>query len=376
MGLFETLVLCMVVVTIDTLVYKDPSMAAVEKIAAGLEYFLLALPLPMFTVYLLHSCGENRTNSALFRVVLAIWIFFLILLGITQFTTIFYYVTPDNRFVRGEWHVLLMAPMVIIPLLNLIGVLRRKKILPPRYFVAFLIHLLPLIATFLLHIFFNSDMIIFFGVVISTLSMFAIILYDQIEQYLRLQQEISQQRVRITVLQMRPHFICNALMSIYYICAQSPEKAQRVTLDFTTYLRKNFNAIACEGTIPFSDELEHTSAYLAIEQVQFEDDLSVEFDTPHKNFRVPPLTLQPIVENAIKHCMKPEYVPLHITIRTRKTESGSELIVEDNGPGFAQDDSRPHTALENIRERLQMCGGKLAILQREEGGTAVKVIIP
>lgn len=116
-------------------------------------------------------------------------------------------------------------------------------------------------------------MIIVLGVCVSALSMFAIILHEQIESYVVQQREIAQQRASIMVLQMRPHFIYNAMMSIYYLCAKDSKKAQQVTLDFTTYLRKNFNAIASENTIPFSDELTHTRAYLAVEQVQFEDSL-------------------------------------------------------------------------------------------------------
>ena len=209
--------------------------------------------------------------------------------------------------------------------------------------------------------------------------MFAIILHDQIESYVGQQREIAHQRASIMVLQMRPHFIYNAMMSIYYLCAKDPKKAQQVTLDFTTYLRKNFTAIASENNVPFADELEHTRAYLAVEQVQFEDSLRVEYDTPHKNFRVPPLTLQPIVENAIKHSMDPEYAPLRIIIRTRQTDSGSEIVVEDNGSGFTPDadNCEPHIALANIRQRLEMmCGGKLTICPREDGGTVVNVIIP
>ncbi len=178
---------------------------------------------------------------------------------------------------------------------------------------------------------------------------------------------------------MRPHFIYNAMMSIYYLCAKNPKKAQQITLDFTTYLRKNFTAIASEDTVPFSDELEHTRAYLAVEQVQFEDNLCIEYDTSHKNFRLPPLTLQPIVENAVKHGMDPKYAPLYISIRTRETNSGSEIVVEDDGPGFApaEDDSEPHIALANIKNRLEiMCGGKLTIKPRKGGETVVSVIIP
>ena len=116
-------------------------------------------------------------------------------------------------------------------------------------------------------------LLVVFGLCISTLAMFAIILYDQIEQYVGQQREIAHQRASIMVLQMRPHFIYNAMMSIYYLCAKDSKKAQQVTLDFTTCLRKNFTAIAGEDTISFSDELEHTRAYLAVGQLQFEDSL-------------------------------------------------------------------------------------------------------
>lgn len=93
---------------------------------------------------------------------------------------------------------------------------------------------------------------------------------------------------------------------------------------------------------------------------------------------MPPLTLQPIVENAVKHGMDPDAEPLRITVRTRETAEGSEITVEDNGRGFYRaDDSEPGIALKNIQQRLQtMCGGQLTILPRDGGGTVVKVAIP
>lgn len=71
--------------------------------------------------------------------------------------------------------------------------------------------------------------------------------------------------------------------------------------------------IASKNTVQFKDELEHTRAYLAVEQAQFEDSLFVSFDTPHTLFRVPPLTLQPILENAVKHGMGTSSKPIHIS---------------------------------------------------------------
>ena len=180
------------------------------------------------------------------------------------------------------------------------------------------------------------------------------------------------------VLQMRPHFIYNTMTTIYYLCKQDADKAQQVTLDFTEYLRKNFTAIASENTVPFADELKHTQAYLAVEQAQHEDDLFMEFDTPHTRFRVPPLTLQPLVENAVKHGLDPDGDPLHIYVKTRLTNSGSEIIVENDGAEFnPADDNEPHIALANIRQRLEMmCGGSMTITPRDGGGTVVRVTIP
>ena len=104
----------------------------------------------------------------------------------------------------------------------------------------------------------------------------------------------------------------------------------------------------------------------------------VEFDTPHTTFHLPPLTLQPIVENAVKHGVSPELDPLCIHVRTNKLPDGSEIIVEDSGPGFKPgDDNDPHIALANIRERLAlMCGGTLEISEREGGGTVARIVLP
>lgn len=365
---------------VDLIVYEYPDMALAEQIVVYFQYLLVSLSMPMFTGYLLHFCGEDLRKSTLFRLVIGLWGIYFILLGLAQCTTFLYYVTPDNEFIRGSWHPLLVAPLAAIMLLNLAGVIRRRNRLPDKYYVAFLIHLLPMTVATLIHAVIYVPLLVVFGLSFSMLSMFGIILCDQIEQYMRQQREIAHQRASIMVLQMRPHFIFNTMMSIYYLCEQDSKKAQQVTLDFTSYLRKNFSAIASENTIPFANELEHTRAYLAVEQVQFEDSLFVEYDTPHTRFRVPPLTLQPIVENAVKHGMDPDSAPLHICIRTRETDAGYEIIVEDNGPGFAQantDDSEPHIALANIQHRLEiMCGGKLTVMPREGGGTVVKITLP
>lgn len=112
-------------------------------------------------------------------------------------------------------------------------------------------------------------------------------------------------------------------------------------------------------------------------QAQFEENLFVEYDTPHQNFKIPPLTLQPIVENCVKHGLDPDSAPLRILISTRETDAGSVIIVEDDGVGFEFGDGGENFALKNIQKRLEMfCEGNLSIYPREGGGTVVKILIP
>ena len=96
------------------------------------------------------------------------------------------------------------------------------------------------------------------------------------------------------------------------------------------------------------------------------------------HFRLPPLTLQPVVENAVKHGMNPYSGPLCIIIRTRHTDACSVITVINNGTDFKpSNDREPHIALQNIRQRLEMmCSGKLSISPCNSGGTVVALMIP
>ncbi|MBR3561508.1 MAG: histidine kinase [Oscillospiraceae bacterium] len=370
---------------VEILTYLLPGSATAAQIASYCES-LLVFPYPMLTVYLLHICGENWRKSTLFRVELAICGLYFTLLNVAQFTPFFYNVTPDAQLVLAPEYPLLILPVLAILLLNAVGVIRRRDRLPKRLLRALLVCLLPIALILFVHLFVPVFLLIHAGLLLTAFSMVGVILSSQLKQYLFAQrkiteqhQEIARQRTSVMVLQMRPHFIYNTMVSIYSLCNQDPHKARKVIADFTNYLRKNFSAIASDHTIPFTAEWEHTRAYLAVEQAVYEDTLSVDYDMPHLHFRVPPLTLQPIVENAVKHGRNPQAGPLHIFIRTRCAESGSVITVEDNGPGFADapNDSEPHIALANIRQRLElMCGGSLQIAPREGGGTVVTVTIP
>jgi len=375
---FLVLVLYGVVCFLDMLIYGLPNMDLPLRVLWFSEFFLLVLPMPMFTFYLVHCCKEDWHHNSLVRATLAVWFIYLVLLGNAQFASWFYYMTPGNLYALGPRFLVGVAPFFVMITINLVGVIRRRSRMSVRYYHIFLAYLLPLTITFLIHSILDNLVVFWTGLALSTLALCINILLDQIDRYTHQQKVIANQRAHITILQMRPHFIYNTMTSIYYLCDMDPKKAKQVTLDFTTYLRKNFFAITSDTPIPFDEELEHTRAYLAVEQAQFEDALNVCFDTPHTQFRVPPLTLQPIVENAVKHGMDLETGPLHITIKTSRTNDASTIIVEDNGPGFdpaLADD--PHTTLANIRQRLElMCGGSMTIAPRTSRGTVVRICIP
>ena len=376
--LFSLLLLYVIAMFVDTIIYKDPKMAAVENVIYITEYLFFSVLTLMPILLLLHRCSESIKNSVLFRTVVALWIIFLLIMVFAQFTDFIYYTEENNRYYRGPGYVLLLIPLIVIMILNIAAVFRRHKKLSKKYFIGLLVYLFTMTVAVVMHMLIAVDMMVVFGIALCALTMFGFIISDNMEQYMRQQREIAHQRSSVMVLQMRPHFIYNTMMGIYYLCDQDAAKAKQVTLDFTSYLRKNFTAIASEEMIPFNDELEHTRAYLAVEQAQFEDSLFVSFDTPHTMFRVPPLTLQPIVENAVNHGMNESCDPIHISVVTRQTDLSSEIIVNDDGPGFKPtDDDEPHIALNNIRQRLElMCGGTLEVAPREGGGTSVKVTIP
>lgn len=376
--MFSVLMLYVIVIFFDVIIYTHPEAAAVQKTVIIFEYLFFSVMMPMPMPFLLHCCGENKKGSVPLRAVMTLWGLFCLILFASNFTDAFYYSVSNGQYVRGTWFPLLIAPLVIIMALNLQSLIKKRKQLSKRIFIALLIYLLPTTVFLITYLFAAIDMLVSFWIGLCAMTMFALILTDNVEQYMRQQREIANQRADIMVLQMRPHFIYNTMMTIYYLCKQDADKAQQVTLDFTTYLRHNFTAIASEDTVPFSEELKHTQAYLAVEQAQHEDNLFVSFDTPHTMFRLPPLALQPLVENAIKHGMNPNGEPLNISVKTRQTKGGSEIIVEDSGPGYDPAyDNEPHIALNSIRERLKtMCGGSLKITPRDGGGTIVTITIP
>ncbi len=336
-----------------------------------LESLVSSMLLPLITHFLLYCAGADWRRSRIFYSVLLAWAIYVVLLIVTQFTTVIYYYTEDGAYHRGPWYPLLLVFPVVSMLLNLAALITQWKNLSSNERTAFLAYLVLPTAGMVVQMIYFGLYTILFGTELAGLTMFFFILRGQVE-------ERAQQQISIMMLQMRPHFICNTLTSIYYLCGTDAKKAQRVVGRFTDYLQRNFRTVTKMEPVPFAEELEHTQAYLEVETARFEEQLSVSFDLPVTDFLLPALTLQPIVENAVKYGVLPDRNPLSIVVRTARTEKGVTVTVEDTGPGYAPlEDDESHIALRNVRKRLaMMCDGTLEILPREGGGTIVRVFCP
>ncbi|MBQ6756239.1 MAG: histidine kinase [Oscillospiraceae bacterium] len=191
-------------------------------------------------------------------------------------------------------------------------------------------------------------------------------------------EELRGAKMQALINQIQPHFIYNTLATIHMICGEDPKRAMHAIEDFSDYLHSNFDALAATEPILFKQELEHTKAYLNVEMARYAEKLTVDYYTDYITFSLPPLTLQPIVENSIKHGLKKTHRPMHIVITTRAVDGGAEITVEDNGVGYEPaPDGAVHVGLKNVRERLSMmCSGTLNIVPRSGGGTVVTVFVP
>ena len=183
--------------------------------------------------------------------------------------------------------------------------------------------------------------------------------------------------VKLMMSQIQPHFIYNTLSSISTLIKIDPDKAQKGLDHFTEYLRANLTTISKTGFISFSDELKHIDTYLALEKMRFDERLNVIYEIKVHDFPLPPLCIQPLVENAVKHGILKKLEGGTVKIKTYENDKAYIVEVSDDGVGFdvnSVDQNDDHIGLNNVRYRLKtMCDGKLTISSVIDKGTTAIV---
>ena len=196
---------------------------------------------------------------------------------------------------------------------------------------------------------------------------------------LALNAELTESRVSTMMSQIRPHFIYNTLGSIEQLCELDPHKAGELVHNFAKYLRGNFGELDNPKPILMSQEMEHVHHYINIENVRFPD-MTFSFEMNSNDFHIPALTIQPIVENAIKHGLMKLSKGGTIKVFSYETGDNYCVTVEDDGVGFDTNvllDERKHVGIRNIRGRLKaMVNGTLEIESTIGKGTKVLITIP
>lgn len=197
----------------------------------------------------------------------------------------------------------------------------------------------------------------------------------------RLETELTESRISVMLSQIQPHFLFNVLSVIYHLCDKNPEAAKKATGDFSKYLRMNLDSLKLEAPVPFDTELQHVQLYLSLEKMRFEEKLNIIYDIQITDFLIPALTVQPMVENAVKYGVGKSRNGGTVTIVTRDCNENIKVIVSDNGVGFdpyeTQEDGRTHIGIDNVRKRLwAMSKGTMEIQSKKDVGTTVTLTIP
>ncbi len=204
-----------------------------------------------------------------------------------------------------------------------------------------------------------------FMISLTILMIYCVIQVTESMEFHKRQAQLAIDRLQIVVSQVQPHFMYNVLNSLYYLVDKDPVLAKEVISKFSVYLRMNLDSLNSTEPILFRKELAHVDNYLYLEKMRYEDDLHIVYDCPVMDFRVPALSVQPLVENAVKHGIGKKENGGTVMISTREMEDEYQVIIADDGVGFdesAADDGKSHIGLDNVRERLRlMCHGSLEI---------------
>lgn len=222
-------------------------------------------------------------------------------------------------------------------------------------------------------VFISSVVLVHFGDTVEA--------FNQARKTAELQKELGEINMTLMLSQIQPHFLYNALNTIKYLTKKDPKAAETAIVKFSSYLRANMDSLTEKEPIPFKKEIEHVQNYIHIESLRFGDRLKVEYDIECDDFLIPPLTIQPIAENAIKHGINQRVDGGTLKISTQENEKEIFILIEDDGVGFdineQKNDGRSHIGMNNIRTRLkEMMNARVEFNSAVGVGTKVTITIP
>jgi len=296
------------------------------------------------------------------------------------FSGVCFSISPDNHFVRGPLgYTCAIVSFLLLAFLSWTAIRTYRKEGKIQSLVPALFSLLIIAASVMDMTLWSGAKIELLPFVITTVSLF-----QYIWLHLRFAREHekalkAEQRIKIMISQIQPHFLFNTLTTIQTLCDIDPPKAEETVGKFAAYLRQNIESLDRSDLVPFEKEMEHTRIYADIEMIRFPE-IRVEYDTADTAFSVPALTVQPLVENAIRHGVRGRENG-RVSVTSRDAGSFHEIVVADNGKGFDASEidnmESVHVGLRNVRDRItQMCGGTMDVVSKADQGTTITIRIP
>lgn len=190
-------------------------------------------------------------------------------------------------------------------------------------------------------------------------------------------EKIQKQELQLMISQIQPHFFFNTITAIQTLCEIDPEQASETLGNFALYMRQNMMTQKAK-TIPFEQELEHVKAYTDIEMVRFHN-VEILYDLQVTDFEIAALSIQPLVENAIKYGIRAREHGV-VNISTRKAPESIVVTIKDNGVGFdtkiIDTLDETHVGIYNVRSRLKMIQNANVKISSCSEGTTVTITIP
>lgn len=230
----------------------------------------------------------------------------------------------------------------------------------------------------------HYTMIDFNNIVVLIIAFLLFVMYERNRSlYLaEMSMELVETQGQIMVSQIGPHFLFNTLTSIIYYIDKDSALAKKSLMELSKYLRMNIKSLESLDPIQFDEELSHVKKYLELEKLRFGDRLKLEFDIEETDFRIPTLTIQPLVENAVRHGIRAREDGCGSIRISTKNENGTVVItIEDDGVGFdisqLQVQDKTHVGIRNIKMRLEhMVDAKLYIDSTPGKGTKCRILLP
>ncbi|WP_310602937.1 sensor histidine kinase [Anaerosporobacter sp.] len=324
---------------------------------------------------------HSFSNKLLYTFIVG-WACAFIFTIITILSGKLFYIDEANVYHVGEAFLMMSLPYVVSIFAGMIVILKYAKFVGRNDTLVFLFYeITGIIALVVMEI---SPIVVQTSELSVTIVILLIYLRIQVENNIRSKQreiELTEARIDVMLSQIQPHFLYNTLTTIKCLISENPAQAKDLVADFSMYLRENMNSLTEKRLIPFEHELDNLNVYLKIEKTRFEERLDVRYDIKVTDFVLPLLTVQPLVENAVRHGVTKKEDGGTVTIETRDLTDCIEITVSDDGIGFDinedLNDRRNHVGIDNVRRRLAtQCGGDLIVKSEVDKGTIATVIIP